>query len=134
MTLQDFLNNNVVEGVTKEVAISERFKDENGNILKFKIKPISQKALNTMRNKHTKQNGNKIVVDSSALSNELIINCTIEPNFKDTKSLEQIGVFSPEDYLNKVLLAGEINNLEKAILELSGFGQNIDELIEEAKN
>lgn len=134
MTLQEFLNNNIVEGATKEVIISERFKDENGNILKFKIKPISQKALNTIRNKHSKQKGNKVIVDSAALSSEVIINCTVEPNFKDTKSLEAVGVFSPEDYLNKVLLAGEVNTLEKAILDFSGFGQNINELIEEAKN
>lgn len=134
MTLQEFLNNNVVDGTTKEVFISDRFKDENGKALKFKIKPISQKALNAMRNKHSKQKGNKIIVDEAALSFEIVINCTVEPNFKDTKSLELLGVFSPEDYLNKVLLAGEVNTLEKAILEFSGFGKDINELIEDAKN
>ena len=36
-TLQDFLNRNLVDNLTKEVAISDRLRDENGALLKAKI-------------------------------------------------------------------------------------------------
>jgi len=135
MTLQEFLNANQVDNITKEVIVSERFKDENGNIFKFKIKPISQKELGILRNKHTSYSKKgKLIVDSPALTADLVINCTIEPNFKDSKSINSLGVVTSEQYIDKVLLAGEITILEQAIMNISGFGQDMSELIEQVKN
>lgn len=34
-TLQEFLNNNVVDGLTEEVAIFERFKDKDGKMVSY---------------------------------------------------------------------------------------------------
>jgi len=134
MNLQDFLNANQVDNITKEVIVSERFKDENGNILKFKIKPITHKDFGVLRNKHTSysKKGN-IVVDSLALTIDLITDCTIIPNFKDVKSLKAVDAVTSEQYINKVLLAGEINALEQAIMDLSGF-KSFKDLTEDVKN
>ena len=41
MSLQEFLNANPVDGLTEEVVVSKRFKDKEGNVLKFKIKAMS---------------------------------------------------------------------------------------------
>jgi len=135
MNLQEFLNANRVDNITKEIIVSERFKDENGNLLKFKIKPISQKELGILKNKHTSYSKKgKLIVDSSALTVDLIINCTVEPDFKDSRSINDLGVVTSEQYIDKVLLAGEITTLEQAIMKISGFGQDMSELIEQAKN
>jgi len=134
-TLQEFLNQNTVEGITKKVPVSERIKDKDGKLFEFKIKSISQREVRALRTKHTKTNKKgKQEIDSEALNEELVIGCTIDPNFKDAESIKKVGCVTPSQYLNKVLLPGEIDNLNKAILELSGFGTSIDELIEEVKN
>jgi len=37
-TLQEFLNAHPIDGLTDEVVVSPRFKDKDGNILKFNMK------------------------------------------------------------------------------------------------
>jgi len=60
--------------------------------------------------------------------------CCIEPNFNDMQSIEKAGVRTPGEFINKVLKAGEIIDLSNAITEISGFDQDTDEIVEEAKN
>lgn len=52
----------------------------------------------------------------------------------DRFTLKKLNCSTAEQYLNKVMLAGEIERLAREIFVFSGFGQNINELIEEAKN
>ena len=40
MTLTQFLMDNDVTTITEEVVVSRRIKDDQGNLLKFKIKPF----------------------------------------------------------------------------------------------
>ncbi len=134
-TLQEFLNQNIVEGMTKKIPVSERIKDKDGKLFEFEIKSVSQRELRDLRTKYTKINKKgKQEIDSEALNEELVIGCTINPNFKDAASIKATGCVTPSQYLNKVLLPGEIDNINKAILEFSGFGKSIDELVEEVKN
>ena len=60
--------------------------------------------------------------------------CTIEPNFKDADSIKKAGCQSPEQFLYKSLLAGEIAELAQQISALSGFDADMEEMVEEAKN
>lgn len=135
MNLQEFLNSNIVEGFEKEVCLGERFKDENGNCLKFKIKALSQEEFEQARKKATTitQNGN-VIFDNMLFNNAIVINNTTEPSFKDAKSIKELSCVTPEQYLNKVLLAGEINTLSEEIVNLSGFNNDINQLVEQAKN
>lgn len=134
-SLQDILNLNVVEDIVTYVEISSRLKDENGENLKFKIKPILFEELNRLKRKATiiDKNGQPII-DEGKLNTYCIIESTLEPSFKDIKSMEQLKVNTPEQYLNKVLLAGEIDRLIKEILTISGFIENIDDLVRDIKN
>lgn len=67
--------------------------------------------------------------------NELIvINATVDPNLKDAEMIKAAGVPDSANLLYKVFLAGEINTLSQAILELSGFDVDMDEAEEEVKN
>lgn len=134
-SLQQILNLNVVDNLTHTVEISNRLKDENGDNLKFKIKPILFEDLNRLKKKasYVDKNGN-IQIDEGKLNTLCVIDATVEPSFKDTKSIEALKVATPEQYLNKVLLAGEIDRLIKEILNISGFIQNIDSLVDDVKN
>ena len=52
-SLQDILNLNVVDDIVTYVEVSNRLKDENGENLKFKIKPILFEELNRLKRKAT---------------------------------------------------------------------------------
>lgn len=134
-TLQEILNLNIVDKINTEVEISDRFKDENGNILKFKIRPILFEELNNLKKKATffDKNG-KADIDEGMLNMYCITEATLEPNFKDSQSIEKVGVFTPEQYINKVLLAGEVDRLINEILKISGFLIGIEEMVADIKN
>lgn len=134
-TLQEILNLNIVDNIAHYVEVSNRLKDENGQNLKFKIKPILFDDLNRLKKKATYLNKNgQPVIDEAKLNTYCIIESTIEPCFKDLKSMQQLKVNTPEQYLNKVLLAGEIDRLIKEILTISGFVENIQDLVDDIKN
>lgn len=130
MTLQQFLNGNTVKEITKEIVLSERFKNENGELLKFKIRAMSQTAFEQARKKAEALGSMNI----AEFNNAIIIENTIEPNFKDAHSIKLLKVKTAEEYLKKVLSAGEISVLARAIIELSGFRKNVNELAGEVKN
>jgi hypothetical protein len=137
-SLQEFLNVNPVDNVTADVAISDRFKDKDGNMLKFKIKAMTNDEFEEIRKAaasiSTKKGKRSISFDTKRFNELVVINNTIDPNFKDAESIKKLGCITPEQYLNKVLLAGEIVELSQQIQTLSGFELEIDELVEEAKN
>jgi hypothetical protein len=137
-SLQDFLNVNPVDNVTDDVVISDRFKDKDGNVMKFKIKAMTNDEFEEIRKAaasiSTKKGKRSISFDTKRFNELVVINNTIDPNFKDAESIKKLGCITPEQYLNKVLLAGEIVELSQQIQTLSGFELEIDELVEEAKN
>ena len=134
-SLQEILNLNVVDNITHYVEISNRLKDDNGDNIKFKIKPILFEDLNRLKRKASfiDKNG-QAIIDEGKLNTLCIIESTLEPSFKDIKSMEKLKVNTPEQYLNKVLLAGEIEMLIKEILKISGFLESVDELVCDIKN
>lgn len=134
--LQQFLNANPVSGMTKEVVVSDRFKDEKGNILKFTIRAISPSEFEEIRKRAliVKKGGKEFEFDTGKFNMDLIVNCTVDPNFKDAESIKALGCVSPDQYVNKVLLAGEVEELANQIREFSGFDKDLDELVDEAKN
>ncbi len=126
MKISDFLiENNVSSNIEKEVIVSNRFKDEDGNIIPFKI-----------RNVITQEYGDisRLVGNNRMLANShLVAKCCLEPNFNSVELQNHYGTQDSEKLVEKILLVGEIVNLADKILMLSGYGQNFDELVEEAK-
>jgi len=135
MSLQDFLNAHPVDGLTDEVAISPRFKDAEGKQLLFKIKAMTDAEFNDLRKSCTSMKKNrKVEFDSQRFNLQTVIRNTLDPNFKDSESLKKLGCLNPEEYVQKVLLAGEIATLAQKISALSGFDVDMEDLVEEAKN
>ncbi|MFK4171051.1 XkdN-like protein [Paenibacillus lautus] len=135
MNLQDFLNANPVDNLTEEVAISPRFKDEKGNPLKFTIRAMSPAEFEDIRKKSTQiKKGKKVEFDNQLFNLSIAINHTVNPDFRNAESIKKLGLATPEDYVQKVLLAGELSTLVQKINELSGFDVGMNDLVDEVKN
>lgn len=63
----------------------------------------------------------------------LAIRCTVDPNFKDAESIKSLGCQTPEQYINKVLFPGELEELVNQIRKFLGFDKDLKGLIKEAK-
>lgn len=113
--------------------VSNRFVDENGNKLPFKIKAISGEAYASYRKEALKITKNGAEFDTKRFNELIVINHTIDPNFRDAEAVKAAGCITPEQYMYRSLLAGEIDALAAKISELSGFNTTIEEAKEEVK-
>lgn len=133
--LTDFLLANPVDSLTEEVVVSKRIKDAEGNLLKFKVKPMLNEEYLEYQNQCTiPKKGGKIDFNAKKFNQLVILNHTVLPNFRDAQLIEKAGVRTPEQLLNKMLLAGEIQVLSEQIRAISGFEDSLDELVDEVKN
>lgn len=132
--LMDFLVSNPIDNLTEEVIVSDRF-TEGDKIMKFKIKAVSPDEFSDLQKQCTKVGKKgKVNFDSKMFNEQLVINYTVEPNFRNSESIKKAGCMTPQQLLNKVLLAGEVATLVEEISSLSGFDKDLEGLREEAKN
>lgn len=126
-----------VTGVTKEVIISDRFKDDEGKPVPFVIKAISQKEnekLARMSRKTASVKGNLVEsMDNLLYTKRLVLACVQEPDFSNQEMCKYYGTEDPLDVPSQMLSVGEYNRLSNAILELNDM-VDPKEKIEEAKN
>jgi hypothetical protein len=128
--LLQFLIQNPVDNVTEEVIISQRLKE-----FPIKIKAMTGEQFSEYQAAATAIGRHQKASFNSKLFNEMvIINHTVDPNFRDAESIKAAGCLTPEQFLYKSLLAGEISELSAKISSLSGFDTNFDEQVNEAKN
>jgi hypothetical protein len=129
-TIGDFLCENFINDVTEEIIVSKRLKD-----YKFKINAMSGDQFADYQKVATKLGRHgKVEFDGKKFNELLILNHCVEPCFRDVVLIEKAGCKTPEQLMNKVLLAGEINSIVERISTLSGFDSSLDELVEDAKN
>jgi hypothetical protein len=125
-----FLIDNPVDNLTDEVIVSARLAK-----FPFKIKGMTGPEFSEYQKLSTKISRHKKVEFDSKTFNELVVlNHTLVPNFRDAESIKKAGCQTPEQFLYKSLLAGEINELAQQITALSGFDKDIEDTVEEAKN
>ena len=136
--LEAFLHPIAVEE-TKKVEISKRFIGEDGKPVPFEIKTIPQGENSQLIKKYTRRklvNGSTTeIFDTTGYTNALIVECTVQPDFQDSRMCEAYGVLDPMMVPGKMLLSGEYSALVGEIMKLNGF--DADSLLrdeEEAKN
>ncbi len=129
--LISFLTEKPVDEMVQEVSLGGRLAD-----FKFKIKPMNanqfykyQQIATTIIGKTREAKFN------SGRFNELVIlNHVVEPNFKSADIISKAGVNTPEEFLNKFFLGGELIELSEEISKISGFNKSDAELEDEVKN
>lgn len=136
--LQAFLHPVTTEE-TKDIIISKRFLDEDGNPVPFTIRTISQERNNKLMKANTRSkvvNGQRVeLFDNAGYTNSLIIACTVQPDFEDEEMCKAYGCVDPKSVPEKMLYGGEYSTLAQEILQFNGFDSDRkvrDE--EEAKN
>lgn len=116
----------------KEVVISNRFQDENGRPVPFKIRALTQEEndrITKQATRQTKVNGQTVEkLDSVDFSRRMVVAATIEPDFQAKELCDAYGVLDPLLVPGKMLLSGEYAKLMNAITDLSGFGDAGDEV------
>ena len=128
--LLDFLVENPVDDVTEQVVISQRLAK-----FPFTIKAMSGTEFSAYQKRATKYSkSKKVEFDSKLFNEQVVINHTVEPNFRDAEAIKKAGCLTPEQFLYRSLLAGEIAELAERISALSGFDADIEAVVEEAKN
>lgn len=136
--LNAFLHPVQPEGA-KEVYISDRFRDEEGKPVPFKIRALTQEENDATAKKCRRVrevSGQKQeYLDTTRFNRELVVLATVEPDFSSAEVCEAYGTRIPTQVPGKMLLAGEYSRLLREIMSLSGFdAESAAALEEEAKN
>ena len=132
--LMDFLmEGNATDEVTMEVSVK-------GFPEPFVVRSISEaenkairKACQTAR--FDKKTHQKVVeTDNDQYNARLIAACCVDPNFKDADLQEKYGVKGAEALINKLLTPHQFLDVLIAVNEVNGFQDDINDLVEDAKN
>lgn len=129
--LQQFLSKNSVDNLIEEISIGGRLKD-----FKFKIKAMTGNQYNEYQTLciENPNSPKKRKFNTKKFNELVVVNCVVEPTFKDAEWIKELGVADATAAMYKTLLAGEIAQLAEACLKLSGFDRDLDDDIEQAKN
>lgn len=115
----------------------------NGKLLlAFRIRPITEEENQICWRKATKYAGNKpgqpkvaIETDTTKYRSHLIYTATVDEDrekiWNNKEAWKQLNVIQASDLIDRVLLAGEKSRIIDIIDEISGFGEDMEEL---AKN
>ena len=116
----------------KEVVISNRFQDEQGNPVPFKIRALTQEENDQITKQATRQikvNGQPVEkVDSADYTRRMIVAATVEPDFRSKELCDAYGTLDPLLVPGKMLFSGEYAALGRAIMSLSGFNSVEEDL------
>lgn len=133
MAISDFLLENVQQDETKEVHL-KRFKSP------FVIRSIDESLNDTLKKRATIKKKNRQGVAIPEFNNEKYIDslmsaCVVTPDLKDAQLQESYRTVGDEAATLKAMLKiGEYNRLMQEIQSLNGFDEDINDLVEEAKN
>lgn len=127
-TLEDFLALPDVENIKEEIFVSER-------IGKFTVKAMTaDEHSEYMRRAKGKADKKGIDFDGGKFNLLIVAGQTITPDFSNAELLKKAGCATATEFIKKKLLAGEIAEAAEQIIKVSGFDNDINEDIEEAKN
>ncbi len=129
--LKSFLRENIENENTYDVVISDRFLDEDGNIIKWKLKTVPTIVDEFIRNSCQKNNEE---FDFNKYLGKLTSTCVVYPNLKNAQLQDSYNVKTEDDLLKSMLLAGEYANLVSNVQKINGFDKTFDELVEISKN
>ena len=127
-TLEAFLALPNVDEIEEEVFVSNR-------VGTFKVKAMSQDEFREYQRISMGKIGKKGAdFDVSKFYLAMVAGQTVFPNFNDKTLLDKTGCVLGTELVKKKLLSGEIAELAKSIQRISGFDNDLEEDIVEAKN
>lgn len=132
--LTAFLSDNKVKAQNEFYAVSDSFKDSDGNVIKWEIKPITTCEDEDLRYDATILDGDKQRLDVNKYIVSLVARSVVYPDLYDAKLQDSYNVKTPEALLKAMVdKPGEYNRLVEFVQKLNGF-TTLKEDIAKAKN
>ena len=116
-------------GRTKEVFL-DRFTDEKGNVVPIIVKCVTPEENKKISQKCTREDG---TLDTGAYGDQMIVECMVEPDLRNTELCEYYGTMDPGDVPNRMFTIGEKQIIQDAIMEVNDITM-ADERLRKAKN
>lgn len=138
-SLQAFFAQNVQSNIVEEFVVSERFRDESGKPIPWKLRTLTEAENEELRKaatQYVKAKGGQRVpeVKPEVYLAKIAAASVVYPDLKDAELQKSYGVVGAEELLKKMLLAGEYATLIQKAQEINGFDRDINTAIEEIKN
>lgn len=138
-TLSAFFAQNAEMEIVDELVVSERFKDEKGEPIPWKLRSMTEEENEQVRKASTKKVKGKGGVytpemDFNEYTARLVAMCVVYPDLKDAELLKSYGVMAAESLLKRMLLPGEYTTLLQKVQVLNGFDKSEQDLVDEVKN
>lgn len=141
MSLSAFLSQNAVKVDNIKYAVSDRFKDENGNPELWEIQCITSTEDESLRKSCTKRvsipgkrNQYQRETDYDQYLGKLAVACTVYPNLNDQELQDSYRVMGADVLLKTMLTPGEYGDYMLKIQEFNGFEKTLQDEVDEAKN
>lgn len=124
---------------TESFIVSERFKDQSGTPVPWKLRSMTEEENEQCRKSATRRVKGKGGVLVSETNPEeymakLVSASVVFPNLKDAELQQSYGVLGAETLLKKMLLPGEYASLLGKVQEMNGYDKNLNDLTDEVKN
>lgn len=137
--LQAFFAQNIVTDQAEEFVVSERFKDERGKPIPWKIRAMTEAENEAIRKSATTlvkgKNGVKVPeTKPEEYLGKLAVESVVFPDLKNAELQKSYGVLGAENLLKKMLLSGEYAALIQKVQNINGFDRDINDMVEEVKN
>ena len=123
-------------------AATRSLPDENGDPLKWEIKPISTRETEELRAECTKEipipgkpGAYRPRVDTDLFSAKMVAASVVFPDLYNKELQDSYGVRTPEDLLKEMVdNPAEYDEFIRFVMNFSGVDESMDEKVDEAKN
>lgn len=138
-TFTAFFAQNKLQTPNVKYVASNNFIGEDGKPIEWELRKLSKTENNALIKKCTRtitlRDGSRIKeTDQQQYTDELVAACVVFPNLKDAALQDSYHVVGEVNLLNEMLSIGEFGNLGLKVKELNDLDEEINELVQEAKN
>lgn len=139
MDLSSFFRENAIKTHEIKYVASNRFIDKDNQPIEWILTPITSQTDEDLRRQATNKIKNKFgqyqsELDTNKYIGLLAVACTVYPNLNDAKLQNSYDVMGADALLKRMLLPGEYANYLSKVQEICGFDQNINDMVQQAKN
>ena len=137
-----FMKQNKIKKENTTFAPTKSLLDENGEPIKFIIKPLTTKENEDIREACTvdipvtgKPNIFRPKLNTSKYLAKMLCSCIIEPNLFDKELQDSYGVMTPEDLIREMIDdPGEYQDFVVFVQNFNGFNVSLEDKVDNAKN
>ena len=137
-----FMKQNKIKKENTTFAPTKSLLDENGEPIKFKIKPLTTKENDDIRDACTidvpvigKPNMFRPKLNTAKYLSKMLCYCIIEPDLFDKELQDSYGVMTPEDLIKEMIDdPGEYQDFVVFVQDFNGFNVTLENKVDDAKN